>query len=82
MAQEIMQVLVNQQRIPFPIWIKSTSLGQNCCKISQAIVVTSLYVFFFDVKKKRPKTDHLKSYQCSASIDVSHDLKVGFSLVT
>ena len=37
---------------------------------------------FFDIKKRRPKTDHEKYHQCSVTIEISLDVKVCFSLVT
>ena len=42
-AQDVMQLLVNHQLIPFSIWPKSFSSEQSWCKRSETIVLTSLY---------------------------------------
>ena len=86
MAREIMQLLVNNQFILFSIRSKSTSLR----KLLQ--IILSYFCYFtvisssFDVqkkktkqnKKRRPKTDLEKCFQCSVSIKISLDLKVCF----
>ena len=42
----------------------------------------TVFSFFFDVKKQKPKTNFEKCYQCSVNIEIFLDLKVYFSLVT
>ena len=51
-AQDVMQLLVNHQLIPFSIWPKSFSSEQSWCKRSETIVVTSLYCCIIIVVSK------------------------------